>query len=212
MSASPRKVASIVFGVALIAYPVAAYFAFTHLEPRFAAAVLLIAFIPAAVYRLRSEVRRALAPFAAIPVLTAGMLAGSAIVGSAALALMVPVVINGALLFAFGSTLVWGPPMIERFARMQVDDLDDRELRWCRAWTWGWSAFFLLNGTTAAVLAAQPTMDAWTTYNGLIAYILMGHMFGIEYTVRKYRFGRLGDHVLDRALRRIFAAIRPAKD
>jgi uncharacterized membrane protein len=207
-----KKVASIVFGVALIAYPVAAYFAFTYLEPRLAAAALLVAFLPAAIYRLRSEVRRALAPFAAIPVLTAGLLAGSAALGSTTLALLVPVFINAALLFAFGSTLLWGPPLIERFARMQVEDLSEPELRWCRAWTIVWSVFFVFNGSTAGVLATLPTMDAWTTYNGLISYILMGHLFGIEYTVRKYRFGRLGDHVLDRALRRIFAAIRPAKD
>ena len=62
------------------------------------------------------------------------------------------------------------------------------------------AAFFLVNGGIALALARLPTMDAWTTYNGLVAYLLMGTMFGVEYSVRKYRFGRLGTHALDRLL------------
>lgn len=198
---------SIVFGVALVGYPIAAYFAFTHLSPRVASAVLLAVFIPAAVSRLSARSRAALAPLAMLPLLTVGLLLASAASGSAGLALLVPVLINATLLLAFGATLVRGPPMLERFARLQVDDLEPAELRWCKGWTWGWSAFFGFNGGTALVLALRPTMEAWTTYNGLVAYILMGTMFGVEYSIRKYRFGRLGTHVLDRALRRAFEAL-----
>jgi len=206
-----RRTASIVsavgLGLAMIGYPVAAYFAFRHLEPRMASGVLLLMFVPAAASRLAASTRRALAPLALLPVLTAALLLGSAALGSATLALLVPVVVNATLLLVFGATLVRGPPMIERFARLQVEDLTPAELRWCRGWTWGWSVFFLLNGGIALALAQLPTMDAWTTYNGLVAYILLGTMFGVEYSIRKYRFGRLGDHLLDRALRRVFAAL-----
>lgn len=206
----PRKItsiiASVLFGVAVVGYPVAAYFAFRHLSPKMAAAVLLAVFIPAAISRLGARTRAALAPLAMLPLLTVGLLLGSAVLGSARLALLVPVLISATLLVAFALTLFRGPPMIERFARLQVDDLAPAELRWCLAWTWGWSAFFLVNGTIALVLSLQPTMDAWTTYNGLVAYALMGTMFGVEYSIRKYRFGRLGTHPLDRLLRRAFEA------
>ncbi|MEM9457076.1 MAG: hypothetical protein AAGF11_23055 [Myxococcota bacterium] len=198
---------SVVFGVALVGYPVVAYFAFRHLSPRVASAVLLVVFIPAAVSRLSARSRAALAPLAMLPLVTVGLLLGSAALGSTGLALLVPVLVNATLLLAFGATLVSGPPMIERFARLQVDDLQPAELRWCRGWTLGWSAFFLVNGSIALYLSQLPTMEAWTTYNGLVAYILMGTMFGVEYSVRKYRFGRLGTHLLDRILRRTFEAL-----
>lgn len=199
-------VSSIVFGVALVGYPIAAYFAFRYLSPRVASAVLLVVFIPAAISRLSARSRAALAPLAMLPLLTVGLLLASAALDSAGLALLVPALVNATLLLAFGVTLLSDPPMIERFARLQVDDLQPDELRWCRGWTWGWSAFFLVNGGIALYLALLATMEAWTTYNGLIAYILMGTMFGVEYSVRKYRFGRLGTHLVDRTLRRIFEA------
>ncbi|MCA9707283.1 MAG: hypothetical protein KDK70_15630 [Myxococcales bacterium] len=199
--------ASVTFGVAAVGYPIAAYFAFRHLSPRVASAVLLAVFVPAAVSRLSARTRAALAPLALLPVLTVVLLLASAALGSTGLALLVPGLINATLLLSFGATLVWGPPIIERFARLQVDDLTPAELRWCRGWTWGWSAFFLVNGGIALALARLPTMDAWTTYNGLVAYLLMGTMFGVEYSVRKYRFGRLGTHALDRLLRRTFEAL-----
>jgi len=201
-------VSSIVMGVAMVGYPVATYFAFRHLSPRTACAVLLVLFVPAAVSRLSAGYRQALAPLALLPVLTIGLLVGSAVLDAPDLALLVPVLVSTTLLLAFASTLIKGPPIIERFARLQVDDLTPPELRWCRRWTWGWSAFFLTNGAIALHLALQSTMDAWTTYNGLIAYILMGTMFGVEYSVRKYRFGRLKDHLLDRMLARAFTALR----
>lgn len=201
-------VSSIVMGVATVGYPMAAYFAFRNLPPRTASGLLIVLFIPAAVSRLSSGIRHALAPLALLPVLTVCLLLGSVIMDSADLALLVPVLINAALLLAFSTTLVKGPPIIERFARLQVDDLTPPELRWCGRWTWGWALFFLINGAFALYFARMPTMDAWTTYNGLVAYILMGTMLGVEYSVRKYRFGRLGDHLLDRMLARAFAAVR----
>jgi len=203
----------------MVAYPVGVYLAFTRLSPAAAAGLLALLFVPAVVTRLRrpgTEARqragpaalRALAPLALLPLATVGLLLAAAALGSAAPALLVPVAVNTGLLLAFGSTLWRGPPMIERFARLQVEDLGDAELRWCRGWTWGWSAFFVINGTTALVLALRLDLEAWATYNGLVAYALMGMLFAAEYVLRKRRFGRLGDHLLDRLLRRAFARLR----
>ena len=127
--------------------------------------------------------------------------------GSTRFALLLPVAINATLLVAFASTLFRGPPLIERFARLTVNDLSEAELRWCRGWTIAWSAFFVVNGGVALALALAGSLWAWTAYNGLVSYIAMGMLFGIEYTVRKYRFGRFGDHALDRMLSRI---LRPS--
>jgi uncharacterized membrane protein len=74
-----------------------------------------------------------------------------------------------------------------------------------------WSAFFVVNGGIALALAVGGWLLAWAAYNGVVGYIAMGMLFGIEYTVRKYRFGRLGDHALDRGLRWIFSTVRPTE-
>ncbi len=202
----PSKIASVAQAAIFIAYPVAAYFAFTHLPVRWAAGALLVLFVPAVISRLGGKARRALAPLVLAPIVTLILLAAAAVLDVAALALLVPVGVSAALLATFASTLVWGPPIIERFARLAVDDLSEAELRWCRGWTWGWSAFFICNGSIALATALWSTLEVWTAYNSIIAYVLMGSMFGVEYSVRKFRFGRLGTHVLDRVLVRTFAA------
>lgn len=200
------KIASVAQAVVFIAYPVAAYFAFTYLPARWAAGALLILFVPLVASRLGKNARAALAPLAVAPLLTVGLLAAATAFDVVALALLVPVGVSLALLATFGSTLVWGPPIIERFAHLTVEDLSDAELRWCRGWTWGWSAFFVVNGSVALFTALWSTLQIWTTYNSIIAYLLMGSMFGVEYSIRKFRFGRLGAHPLDRLLARTFAA------
>jgi uncharacterized membrane protein len=204
-----RHLASIVGAVALVGYPVAVFFALDAFSPRVAVLLLLCVMLPSAVARVRSFNRAAMRSLAVVPIVAAALLLLAAALGSTRFALLLPAAINGTLLVAFATTLVRDPPIIERFARLTVDDLNDAELRWCRGWTWGWSAFFLVNGGIALALALWGSLWAWTVYNGLVGYIAMGMLFGIEYTVRKYRFGRWGDHALDRTLRRLFGTAHP---
>jgi len=93
--------------------------------------------------------------------------------------------------------------MVERFARLKVDDLSQAELGYCRAITAIWCGFFVLNGLTSALLAIWGTRSAWALYSGLIAYLLMGLLFAAEYLVRKARFGRFGSGLVDRLVERL---------
>ncbi len=212
MAGSPlsalRRVATIVGAVALVGYPVAVFFALQRFSPRVAALLLLAVMLPSAIARLRSYDRAAMRSLALVPVVAATLLVLSAVLGSTRFALLLPAAINATLLVAFATTLVRPPPIIERFARLVVDDLSEAELRWCRGWTWGWSAFFFVNGGVALALALGGSLLAWTTWTGLVGYIAMGTLFGIEYTLRKRRFGRFGDHALDRFLRWSFRTLR----
>ena len=79
--------------------------------------------------------------------------------------------------------------MIERFARLQTDDLNADQLRWCRMWTVIWCAFFVVNGSIALVLSWAPLVW-WAAYNGGLAYGLIGLLLGTEYLLRKRRFGK----------------------
>ncbi|MCA9514287.1 MAG: hypothetical protein KC635_05045, partial [Myxococcales bacterium] len=170
----------VVTAVAFIAYPLLVYAGLAAWSPRWAALGLLALFLPAAIGRLRKMNKGALRALALVPVVTVLALGAAAALNAAGLVLAVPIAINALLLAAFGATLFRPPPMIERFARLQVDDLSADELAWCRAWTVGWCAFFVVNGTIAGVLAAAGELQPWALYNGLISYVLMGMMLSFE--------------------------------
>lgn len=211
---APRGIASIVLGglsgLVLVLYPLVVYAALRWTSPRVASLVLLVVLVPGALLgraRRGTTSTNPLRSLAWVPLVVVAMLVTSAVVADLGGALMVPVVTNGALLFAFGGTLWRPPPMIERFARVQVADLSAPEQRWCRGWTWAWCGLFFLNAGVAGTLAWTHQLEAWTTYNGLVAYVLMGLMFGIEYTIRKAKFGRWRGHMLDRILRRGLQAL-----
>lgn len=123
--------------------------------------------------------------------LTLGLLAVAAAIGLIALydrdlsVRLYPALMNLALLVAFAQTLVSGPSMIERFARLMEPDLGDAGIRYTRKVTWVWVGFFAINGAIAAGTALYGDWRVWTLYNGVIAYIAIGALMGGEYLVRR---------------------------
>lgn len=93
------------------------------------------------------------------------------------------------MLMIFGYSLMNPPSIIERIARRQEPDLPPAGMAYTRRVTQVWCVFFLVNAciSLVTVLWASPTI--WSLYNGIIAYILMGLLFGGEYLVR-LRFKR----------------------
>jgi uncharacterized membrane protein len=85
-----------------------------------------------------------------------------------------PSLVNLGLLMAFGATLVRGPTMIEKFARIGTPDLSAPAVLHTRHVTQIWCVFFALNGAFSAYTAFYWTRDAWSLYNGAIAYVLVG--------------------------------------
>jgi 3-hydroxymyristoyl/3-hydroxydecanoyl-(acyl carrier protein) dehydratase len=78
--------------------------------------------------------------------------------------------------------------MVEVFARLRHEHLDEEQIAYCRKVTVLWSAFFLLNGSISLGLAVRGDLEAWTLYNGLIGYILVGLLFAGELVYRHFRF------------------------
>lgn len=197
------RIAQAIATLALLAYPVAVYFGMTGRGPRFAALLMLALIAPVALLRLARWRGTRMRALALVPFVTVTLLALGATLDRAGFALAVPSAINLLLLVAFGTTLRWGPPMVERFARLQHPDLNADEIAWCRTWTALWCAFFALNATVAAVLSVAASLRAWAVYNGGVVYTLIGSMFAIEWFMRKLRFGRLGDAPWDRLFARL---------
>ena len=96
-----------------------------------------------------------------------------------------PVIINFGLLGWFGRTLIRPPSAIERLARLTEPDLPDYAVNYTRRVTWIWCGFFLVNGLAALYTSVFSSFEIWTLYNGLIAYLLMGTLFALEYLVRR---------------------------
>jgi len=165
-------------------YPLAIWFGHGRVEPRWLAGLLLLA----AASRLPSlKLSRA----ARASVLGAMLLVGWAIWSNLLLPLkLYPVLVNGALLAAFGHSLLAPPSMIERLARLREPDLPPAAVRYTRRVTEVWCGFFAVNGAIALGTALWASEALWSLYTGVIAYILMGLLFGAEYLARR-RFKRL---------------------
>lgn len=95
-----------------------------------------------------------------------------------------PVFINAAMLIIFGYSLFFSTPIVERFARLREPNLSPAAIIYTRRVTQVWCGFFIINGSIALFTALYATPKIWFLYNGLIAYLLMGLLFGIEYLVR----------------------------
>ncbi|SAK58327.1 intracellular septation protein A [Caballeronia catudaia] len=91
-----------------------------------------------------------------------------------------PSLVNLGLLIAFGATLVRGPSMIEKFARIGTPDLSEPAVRHTRRVTRIWCGFFAANGLFSLYTALYWPREAWSLYNGAISYGLVGVLIAGE--------------------------------
>lgn len=102
-----------------------------------------------------------------------------------------PLVMGSFLLGTFAFTLVRPPSMILRFATLQDKDLANKEdypgvERYCRTVTLVWCGFFVLNLCASAYTMLFLSDFAWSLYNGLISYVLIGILFFGEMVFRRF--------------------------
>lgn len=188
-----------------VAYPFLVFGALQGLEPRSVAVCFALVFAARALAGWRRpsvpELRRLLVPAAAV----GGVLAGTALLNDPRFLFVVPTLMNAALLFVFGRTLLHdGPTFVETIARMQHPELPSEEVDYCRSVTRAWCVFFVANGATALWLALAGDPLAWTLYTGLVSYLLVGLVYSVEFVVRSWRFGRYGGTLVEPLFRRIF--------
>lgn len=166
------------FGLVSLAYPLLVYLAMGRFEPRWLA-LLLFAL---AVLRALTT-RQALWWCAAAG---AGLLAVAATVFNEALPLkLYPALVNAVMLAMFATSLRFGPPLVERLARLQEPDLPPFAVVYTRRVTQVWCGFFVLNGGLALVTALYASDRIWALYNGVLAYVMMGALFAGEWCVRR---------------------------
>ncbi len=174
-----RSLVGGVIGALTILYPLAVYFAVQYTEPwKIAAALsilLLLRLMTAQVDKKSNQL-----------LFLVGIIYCSLAIWNNNLITLrfYPVIVSLGLFILFVSSLIFPPPIIERLARLQHPDLPDKGIIYTRKVTLVWSAFFLVNGLIAISTAIWSSFAWWSLYNGLISYLLMGSIMGIEYRVR----------------------------
>ena len=175
---------SVLTALITLLYPLAIWYGHGQIEPRWLAGILLLA----AATRLPSLKLSAAARWSVAGAL---VLVGCAIWSNLLLPLkLYPVLVNAALLAAFGYSLAAPPSMIERMARLREPDLPLAAVAYTRRVTQVWCGFFVVNGAIALGTALWASDAVWSLYTGVIAYVLMGILFGGEWLLRQ-RFKRL---------------------
>ena len=207
LGGATRTAGAILQGVLYVGYPFAVYAAFTRLETRAVGLLLLAAFGVTFAFRAR----RAAAEIGALVRQHLGialLIAVAVISDSRFYLLILPSLLSLYFLWTFGSSLLRGPPMIERFARIVEDDLPDFTLPYCRKVTITWCGFFALNALCVGVLALTAPLGWWAVYTGGIFYVALGLLATTEFCLRKVWFRYYNDSLLDQIIARLFPAER----
>jgi uncharacterized membrane protein len=195
--------ASALQGLFFLLYPLIVYFAYTRLETRALALLLLCLYGVSIAFRFRApgaELRQLMGQHIGL-VLLIGIAAAT---GNSTLLLVMPVIISSYLCWTFSATLRGGASMIERFARIIEDDLPDFTLPYCRKVTIVWCFFLAANSLCMLILSFAAPIEWWALYSGLISYLLVGVLLGGEVVARKIWFRHFGDGLVDRVFSRLF--------
>lgn len=164
-------------------YPFAIWLGHGQVEPRLLAGLVVLA----ALLRLLTAKSGSAGRWWLVGAL---LLAAFAVWGNAWTPLkLYPVLVNAVMLGVFGYSLFAPPTVVERFARLQEGELSPAAVIYTRRVTQVWCGFFIINGSIALATALWASPATWSLYNGVIAYIMMGVLFGGEYLVR-WRFKR----------------------
>ena len=96
-----------------------------------------------------------------------------------------PVIISGLMLIIFGGSLFDSQTVIERLARLKTPDLPPQGVLYTRNVTKVWVVFFIFNIIVSTSLILLEYYQFWALFTGVISYILMGIIMGVEYCIRQ---------------------------
>ena len=96
-----------------------------------------------------------------------------------------PAVVVAVAFSLFASSLVFGTPLAERFARRMGEQLDERGVAYCRKATVAWTVFLAIHLAVTLATVFCASREVWAFYNGCLAYVLIGLMFAGEWLVRR---------------------------
>ena len=177
---SAVRLAAIIKPIILISYPFLVFFALKRgIQPRFLSILLLMALL----FQFGST-RLPVLRNVTVSILLALIIA-LCIYNTDFFLKLYPFIVNFLLFVIFILSLKFGPPIIERFARIRDKRLTPSKIEYCRKITMIWCIFFVINGSIAFYTIFL-SLDIWILYNGLISYILMGSLMAAELLYRYF--------------------------
>jgi len=174
----------LLFPILLLTYPLALhlgiYFGHIDLAVFYLAILLTLPFLSALFKRTRPASWQIMAAGFALIVLI--LAAGN----EQLIVKLVPLTVNGVLLWFFASTLFNGRiPLITRFASLMRQDMPPAVLVYTRRATIAWSAYFLSMFILSLLLALYAPIELWSFFSNVLSYVLLVLMFLAEFTVRR---------------------------
>lgn len=160
-------------------YPFMVYWGLQNYDAKFLLPLILI------LLGLRWMTGNGLAEYKVVIITLLGIVVVTLMWGSQLGLKFYPVLMNLGFLTLFASSLISPPTVIERLASIKEPDLPPEAVIYTRKVTQLWCAFFLFNGTLAAITALWASDEVWMLYNGFVAYLLIGALLGGEWLVRQ---------------------------
>ncbi|HBZ69916.1 MAG TPA: hypothetical protein DEP35_09345 [Deltaproteobacteria bacterium] len=137
------------------------------------------------------------------------LLAGLAVLsGQRIFVLLLPALVYAYLIWIFARSLQEPVSIIGRMARMVDPMAPDFIDPYCRKLTLVWCGVFAVNLALIGAFALTGRSDAWAWYAGVLSYLFMAAVQGVEFVVRKVWFRHYGRGPLDRLFARLFPSER----
>ena len=206
MEASDRireGIESVLLFLTVVLYPFAIYagLEYYRLDPWviyiFVGGVLGLRFLYSTRYIDPSRLKRFLLPGACV----VGLLVVGGLNNDETIFLLMPALISLVLGGFFLKSWFSPPSMIESFALMSISDLTEETRLYCRKVTFIWAMFMFSNAIVVTYLTFSASRATWTLYTGVIAYLLMGLLFALEFGYRVWKFRQYRGFWFDPILR-----------
>lgn len=165
-----RSILFAVIGLFAAVYPFVVYYGLNHYSPSvFAWVLLLLLILRVAIKGNFNE------PSQWLQLVVVGAFCIIvAIVNSESLLRYYPVLMSLGFAALFAFSLRSKTSLIERFAKMAGSEYPVIAQAYMRRLTAVWAVLLLLNAVVAAYSACCLSLQHWTFYNGLLAYVLIG--------------------------------------
>jgi uncharacterized membrane protein/3-hydroxymyristoyl/3-hydroxydecanoyl-(acyl carrier protein) dehydratase len=164
-----------------LVYPFIVYFGIRFFPPSFFG-LLLSVLLAMRLGVLKKEERLVLLP---VLVVFIGYSIATAFLNNASMLLFYPVMVNFGLFITFANSLRQEESLLLRIVRARGATISEYTPGYLYRLTAVWAGFFVLNGLIS-IWTITLSMEAWTLYNGLLSYGLVGALIGGELLFRHF--------------------------
>lgn len=169
-----------------LVYPFIVYFGIKFFPPGFFGLVLLLLLAMRFGVVVKEE-RRILLPM--LVVFLAYSLV-TTILNSASMLLYYPALVNFSLFVTFANSLRQEEPLLLRIVRARGATISAHTPGYLYKLTAVWAFFFAINGLVS-IWTSTLSMAAWTLYNGMLSYFIVGLLIGGELLFRQFYVKRM---------------------